>query len=141
MKTLLFLFLSLLSVQIHAQNIQFAYDEAGNRISRLQVTADLFIEQEVDSFSPQTWQANNQFLILADSVCTDLNVSIEKTLSDEKGTLFLFDAQGKTLTRKEIELSSFTFPMRKFAPGVYYMRLVWNNRMATWKLNKSESKS
>lgn len=146
MKTffLFLLYLAIIAVgtDISAQTVQlqYSYDSAGNRVSRLLVTSRSFSPFiENDSLENDTWEnklSRENIRVYPTPVITDLTVSLSGLPEPGVGTLQLYDIQGKLLLKETVRTTETVIFMREFIPGVYIMKLVFGQMQSAWKIIK-----
>ena len=140
---LLFLFGASVAVgtDVFAQTVlQYSYDSAGNRISRLLVTTRSFSpSQENDSLDHDTWEnrlAKEDIHVYPNPVSTDLTVNLSELPEPGNGVLRLYDMQGKLLLEETVRTTETVVPMREFIPAVYIMKLTFGETQSIWKIIK-----
>lgn len=131
-------FLLLMPQGSRAQKLSYAYDNAGNRVSRTIVfnRQQAAKTQKKDSVSFNEILANKEIKLYPNPVQTDLTVTINGFDKDVAGEYFLFDNQGRMLLHSKMNAESFQLEMSSYATGNYIMRIVINGESTTWKILK-----
>ena len=141
MKTffLFLLFLATIAVgtNVSAQTVQlqYSYDSAGNRVSRLLVTSRSF-SPFIENDSLENKLSRENIRVYPTPVITDLTVSLSGLPEPGVGTLQLYDMQGKLLLKETVRTTETVISMREFIPGVYIMKLVFGQMQSAWKIIK-----
>lgn len=148
MKSFFFFLLFLVSFAVgtdasaqEAVRLQYSYDSAGNRVSRLLVTSRSFsLSMENDSLADDdTWEnrlSRENVRVYPTPVVTDLTVSLSELPEPGVGTLQLYDMQGKLLLKETIRTTEMVVSMKEFIPAMYIMKLVFGQMQSTWKIIK-----
>lgn len=128
------------NVSAQTVQLQYSYDSAGNRVSRLLVTSRSFSPFiENDSLENDTWEnklSRENIRVYPTPVITDLTVSLPGLPEPGVGTLQLYDMQGKLLLKETVRTTETVISMREFIPGVYIMKLVFGQMQSAWKIIK-----
>ncbi len=128
------------NVSAQTVQLQYSYDSAGNRVSRLLVTSRSFSPFiENDSLENDTWEnklSRENIRVYPTPVITDLTVSLSGLPELGVGTLQLYDMQGKLLLKETVRTTETVISMREFIPGVYIMKLVFGQMQSAWKIIK-----
>ncbi len=141
---------ALLSVagSLCAANIQFEYDEAGNRISRKTIifttrsaaVIDTTAEEEIEEPEPPVVftgiPAESAILIYPNPTKGLLKVEISSTGEITPVALQLYDMAGKLLQEESNVTSSATFDLGRQSPGTYILRLFSGTQTSEWKVIK-----
>lgn len=131
-------FLLLMPQGSRAQKLSYAYDNAGNRISRTIVfnRQQAAKTQTKDSVSFNEILANKEIKLYPNPVQTNLTVTINGFDKDVAGEYFLFDNQGRMLLHSKMNAESFQLEMSSYTTGNYNLRIVINGESTTWKILK-----
>ncbi|MFR8835632.1 T9SS type A sorting domain-containing protein [Bacteroides nordii] len=128
------------NVSAQTVQLQYSYDSAGNRVSRLLVTSRSFSPFiENDSLENDTWEnklSRENIRVYPTPVIIDLTVSLSGLPEPGVGTLQLYDMQGKLLLKETVRTTETVISMREFIPGVYIMKLVFGQMQSAWKIIK-----
>ncbi|MBP1678054.1 MAG: hypothetical protein H6Q20_2613 [Bacteroidetes bacterium] len=121
-----------------AQSINYAYDNAGNRVSR---TLDVGPQQAAvrhdnDSVIYHEVLSNKEISLYPNPVKTNLTVNVKGYDSDVNGEYYIFDIQGKMMLHHKMNSESFQIDMSAYASGNYIMRIVLDGESTTWKVIK-----
>jgi len=131
-------FLLLIPYWSAAQSFSYAYDNAGNRISRTIILSQPLAakQQNKDSVFYQEILSNKEIKLYPNPVKTTLSVFISGYDKNIKGEYSLFDIQGKAILYNTLKSESFEIDMSAYSTGNYIMRLVINDEATTWKIIK-----
>ncbi len=135
---LLTVFLLLIEQGSGAQKLSYAYDNAGNRVSKTIVfnSQQAAKTQKKDSVSFNEILANKEIKLYPNPVQTNLTVTINGFDKDVAGEYFFFDNQGKMILHNYLNNESFQVDMSSYATGNYIMRIVIDGESTTWKILK-----
>ena len=140
LKSILFLtgFLLLIPYWSSAQCFRYAYDNAGNRVSRTLVVGPLQAagRHDKDSVIYHEVLANKEISLYPNPVTTNLTVNVKGYNQDAGGEYYLFDMQGKVLLHNTMRIESFQIDMSAYTAGNYIMRIVLDGESTTWKVIK-----
>ena len=119
------------------QKLSYAYDSAGNRISRtIVMTArnanvgmqeDMFFEEHI---------ADKQLKIYPNPVKEQLTIEIPGHDSTEKAEYILLNMSGAVLKRDRISSEITTVDMNRFVTGTYVLNIIINGERTVWKIIK-----
>ena len=131
-------FLLLIPYWSAAQSFSYAYDNAGNRVSRTLVvgTPQAAGRHDKDSVIYHEVLANKEISLYPNPVTTNLTVNVKGYNQDAGGEYYLFDMQGKVLLHNTMRIESFQIDMSAYAVGNYIMRIVLDGESTTWKVIK-----
>lgn len=134
--TLILLCITSWTSYIYSQNqIQYFYDNAGNRISRLQITTRAFSPISINKDSKEnSWENNlakTTINIYPNPVHTDLFIDIPKLPDSQNGYLEIYDVQGKILAREIIYSTQTVISMRNFSVATYILRIFFGQVQST----------
>lgn len=138
----LFLTLMLTCIYIGAkaqQSLSYAYDAAGNRISRtiiLETRASMAMEERKDSVFFEEMLAEKQLKIYPNPVEQQLNIAVDEYSSSLDGFFELYDTNGKLLKKAKMIEYKTQVDMSNFIPGVYILKISLNKKDTTWKIIK-----
>lgn len=123
------------------QKLSYAYDNAGNRISRTIVLSGQQSMAKVgqahtDSVFFREVLGKKQIKLFPNPVKENLTIEITGYEENLKGEYFLFDIQGKTILHRMLDSGNFQIEMSTYAAGNYLMRLVINNEASIWRIIK-----
>lgn len=138
---LLFGAIDVCSTDISAQTVvQYSYDSAGNRVSRILLTPKAFSRsQESNNSNNNTWEnklSRETIQVYPNPVLTDLTVSFSELPEPGNGTLRIYDMQGKLLLEEPVRTTETIVSMKDFIPAVYIMRLTFGEMQSIWKIIK-----
>ena len=121
-----------------AQSFRYAYDNAGNRVSRTLVVGPQQAagRHDKDSVIYHEVLANKEISLYPNPVTTNLTVNVKGYNQDAGGEYYLFDMQGKVLLHNTMRIESFQIDMSAYATGNYIMRIVLDGESTTWKVIK-----
>ncbi len=117
--------------------IAYSYDAAGNRIERktikltksteaIRAQASVFI----DELSKRTVK------IYPNPTKGQLKVEIFELDNSDKGTISIYNRQGRLITKKNISVSTLDFDISTQPDGLYVMHIEINGQVSTWKILK-----
>ena len=137
---LLFIGLCLvIPVNIQAQQkLSYAYDNAGNRVSRTLVVGaqQAAGRHDTDSVIYHEVLSNKEISLYPNPVKTNLTVHVKGYNPEANGEYYLFDMQGKMIQHHKMSVESFQIDMSAYAAGNYIMRIVLDGESSTWKVIK-----
>lgn len=130
----------LVALNIEAQQrLSYAYDSAGNRISRTIVlgtrSTDDIINQ-TDSVFFEEMLADRQIKIYPNPVHNELTIFIEGYKSSMQGHFALFNLGGNMLLRRKISGETTLVNMSVFPKGTYVLNIQLNGQPTSWKIIK-----
>ena len=135
--TLSFLFLTGI---LFAQDIEYGYDAAGNRISRKEI--------QMGGAGPQAPPiedkvGNMDVSIYPNPTQSTLTVNMDVSELDEKdqqaqAKMYLFDLTGKQILTRTVSTSSTQMDLSNQPPGGYILRIQKGKTFSEWKINKVE---
>lgn len=140
-KNILFVFFAafiLIPCWSAAQRLSYAYDSAGNRVSRtIEFPPPQSVKRQAkDTVSYYEFIGNKEIKLYPNPVQSYLTVNIAGYENDLKGEYSLIDYQGKVLTNGKIESDNFQISMSNYPSGNYLLNLVINGESSIWKLIK-----
>ena len=142
---LLFLFLLTLSA-LSAQNmVSYAYDNAGNRISRKIVTLPSnIVKKDTLAPAPVEEQLGERKITVfpnptKGSLAVEINGGNSKpaTAGGDQLQIFLFSAQGVQLQNTKVEAATTPINMTSYPAGWYILRVQAGDKMTEFKIVKS----
>lgn len=123
---------------MNAQNIEYYYDNAGNRTERV-------IVMQSPSFAPKApgdatpiedVVGDYAVKIYPNPTKGLLAVEIVNSPMQPEGDMFLFDNGGRMLENTSISSSYTTFDLSSRAAGIYILRIRLNGETIHWKIIK-----
>lgn len=133
-----FLLLSMLAANIYAQDVNYHYDNAGNRIERVielksaQIAGSEAIEQQVfDEILGE-----HEIKIYPNPTDGFLSVSISSSVNLPEGRIILTDMNGRTILTKQIETGLIAIDISGQPVGFYIMRIDLGTETTSWKIIK-----
>lgn len=138
---LFFLFLigKCLCISLFAQNtIQYTYDSAGNRTSRMQVSTRSFISfsQDVDKGKMEEQLMKTKVNVYPNPVQSELLIDISELPQNSWWEVQLYDMSGKLLYQRKYDSIQAMIVMDEFLPGSYIVRLIFEQSQFIWKIIK-----
>lgn len=124
------------------QKASYAYDAAGNRISRTIVMGKQNVETDDKNNLPtqttffEEMLSEKQLKIYPNPVESLLTVEVSDLEPASHAELSLFDEGGRLLLRRVITESTTVIDMSLFITGNYLMRIVIENNQSIWKIIK-----
>ena len=137
MKTTLLL-ITLLTFQLVglSQNIEYKYDDAGNRILRKVVV----LQQKTAKIDTTQFQQDllgKQIVkVYPNPTSGWLSVNINHLEPGEKSQLFVYSMSGAMLIRKEDISTANRIDLNAQSPGMYIMRIILGAKTSEWKIIK-----
>jgi len=150
MKYLILMFVSVIifCLKINAQNgynnLQYTYDQAGNRISRyLQVTlnkrsaTDTTFQKEEIALKNSTTNALEtvSYSIYPNPTSAVVNIDFTGMPKDGELEIMLTDTYGK-LVAKKLGIENHRIDISSFISGVYFVSMVSNHQKKTYRIVK-----
>ncbi|MDR1764058.1 MAG: T9SS type A sorting domain-containing protein [Dysgonamonadaceae bacterium] len=130
--TNVFLFLA---AQISAQDVKFAYDAAGNRISR-EITLLRSSKQEDAATELHDIVAKQEVRIFPNPTEGMLSVELPDFSDETAGEITIYDSAGKVVSRKASISRENSFDISRQANGIYIMKIRIGDDVSTWKIIK-----
>lgn len=139
-RIILFLFILLSALNIKAQQkLSYAYDAAGNRVSRTIVlgtrSADAAANQ-ADSIFFEEMLTEKQIKIYPNPVQYELTIFIKGYQPSMQGEFSLFNLAGYMLARRKIIGETTQVNMSLFPKGTYILNIQLNRQPTSWKIIK-----
>ena len=131
----------LLTGILFAQDIEYGYDAAGNRISRKEIQLG---ESGPQAQTPvQDKVGNIDVTIYPNPTQNTLTVNMDVSELDEKdqqaqAKMYLFDLTGKQILTRTVSTSSTQMDLSNQPPGGYILRIQKGKTFSEWKINKVE---
>ena len=129
----------LLTGMLFAQDIEYGYDAAGNRISRKEI--------QMGGAGPQAPVQDKvgemDVSIYPNPTQNTLTVNMDVSELDEKdqqaqAKMYLFDLTGKQILIRTVSTSSTQMDLSNQPPGGYILRIQKGKTFSEWKINKVE---
>uniref|UniRef100_A0AB33IWN0 Secretion system C-terminal sorting domain-containing protein n=1 Tax=Prevotella sp. GTC17253 TaxID=3236793 RepID=A0AB33IWN0_9BACT len=141
MKRDLFIFMLLcFAFASQAQStMSYAYDQAGNRVSRVIVLKSRAVKSQshhTDSMSFREMLSDRQIKIWPNPVQTELTVSISQFDSSSSATYSLYHPGGSVLEVNKPLTQSTAIDMTKYPRGIYILRITLYGQSSSWKIIK-----
>ena len=125
-------------VRLQAQQVTYAYDAAGNRISRTIIMQQQARErnqpEENTSHTDKLGEAS--VTIYPNPTQGLLKVNIDNMPEDSQGRIQVFDLNGQMLMQKtDIDYST-DVDLSSQSPGTYILKITLSDKTTTWKIIK-----
>ena len=129
----------LLAGILFAQDIEYGYDAAGNRISRKEI--------QMGGAGPQAPVQDKvgemDVSIYPNPTQSTLTVNMDVSELDEKdqqaqAKMYLFDLTGKEILTRTVSTSTTQMDLSNQPPGGYILRIQKGKTFSEWKINKVE---
>lgn len=141
MKKIIVFTLSLLfALTIKAQQqLSYAYDAAGNRVSRtivLDTRSTSALVNEGDTVFFEEMLAEKQIKLYPNPVESVLTLLISDYTPSMEGEFSLFNLGGMMLDRRRITDETTYVEMSRYAKGIYVLHIQLNGQPTSWKVIK-----
>ncbi len=126
----------------YTQNVEFGYDEAGNRISRLIVTKEAKTELPDSVLAINFGKEQNQNLenlvisVYPNPTSDILNIDWNDPDKEIDIEMYLFTINGELLKTIKLNTISKTIDMSGYSKGAYFLKIQMNSRIESWKIVK-----
>lgn len=137
MKKLIFVICCLLvTIVVNSQQyLSYAYDDAGNRISRTiflgSKSAAVQQQEEIKEII-----ATQEIKIYPNPVESILSVSVTGFDNTISGDYFIYNLTGGLLKREKIKSEHTILDLSSFSSGTYLLQVLINGEKAVWKIIK-----
>ncbi len=131
--------LLLISSMVYTQEyeVQYTYDEAGNRIKRETVELkSQTANQVLDSVMVQETLKDYKITIAPNPTIGNLNITINGQTAFEQSQLSIYAMDGTLVKRIEPVKQTNYINLRNQPPGMYILRVLINGNLQTWKIIK-----
>lgn len=120
---------------LSAQNVTYAYDNAGNRVERS------ILLRSAPPVSDETVFLEEILLehtvkIYPNPTKGQFAVEIDNLSSDSSGKINLYDTNGKMIRERKVESGRIEFDLSNYATGIYILRISIDGVNTTWKVIK-----
>ncbi len=137
MKKIFFLAFSLFCILTTKgqQQLAYAYDAAGNRISRSIVVG----AHNSDGNTPRTYIEHidgRQLAINAGSEQQQLTIAVEEYDSSLKGEYSILDRNGTQLANEQLASGIILVELEGLPSGSYFLNILLNGHLSRWELVK-----
>ncbi len=128
----------LLTGYLQAQNVNYVYDNAGNRISRTIIISSRapVAPQESESSFFQEILSDHTIKIYPNPTKGWLSVEIPGISSDFTGEIRLFDANGRVIQQRTVDSRRMDFDLSNVVNGIYFMQIIVDGQTTRWKVIK-----
>jgi len=145
MKTLIFIITLITSLNIHAQVIEFEYDDAGNRVKRKLCTMCTSARPANPNDTTNTTLAAN---IQPNPTKGNLAIEVTETTfkNNQEGVtkasegshyhVIVYDLYGREVLNEQHTTASFNVDITQQTKGVYFVKLVSGEKVKQWKIVK-----
>ena len=134
-KNLIGILLLLAAMNISAQSVTYAYDNAGNRTARTVTLNKSPQAQETVTALPDLI-AEKAIVIYPNPTKGILSVEIKDYTDQLQAEFRLMDMSGKTISSKKAVSGYQTFDLSHQAAGVYLLHIRINGESVVWKVIK-----
>lgn len=131
MKNIILVIITLTTCFLHAQSVEYTYDNAGNRIQRKVITVN---GMQQNNGSDQQALVKEKIRVDSGAVLVNLypnptaaKVHVTLTFQDipqQTVQLQLFNSSGKLLKNKTVRSLQSQFDLQPYPPGVYYVKIL-----------------
>ena len=141
MKKVIFIGLAIFSVLIARgqQNLSFAYDAAGNRITRTIVVSAQKLSQDAQletALSYMDTLNGKELSIFTDRGNHRLTIALNKYDHSSNGKYTLLDNKGVLISKNKLSDRNTPVRLDDLPDGTYTLRIEINNQASSWKLVK-----
>ncbi|WP_291528455.1 T9SS type A sorting domain-containing protein [Bacteroides sp. UBA939] len=130
--------LALFSSDICAQRIQYAYDAAGNRLTR-QILVQTRGVSDGGEETPSVYEeelSESKITIYPNPTRGMLQVDISGVEQFENAQISIYDLTGKQLRQWTGISRSNVIDISDRSPGIYIMQIAYNGNVSSWKIIK-----
>lgn len=130
--------LAALNIQAQ-QQLSYAYDAAGNRVSRTIVLGTRSADattNKTDSVFFEEMLAEKQIKIYPNPVQSQLTIAVEGFETGMQGEFSLFNIAGIMLVRQRITNGTTYVDMSRYTKGTYILNIQLNGQPTSWKVIK-----
>lgn len=135
----LFILLTVLNIKAQQQQLSYAYDAAGNRVSRTIILGTRSADataNETDSVFFKEMLAEKQIKIYPNPVEFELTVSVPGYESSMQGEYSLFNLAGSMLAKNRITGETTRIDMSRYSKGTYILTIKLKGQPSSWKIIK-----
>jgi len=118
-----------------SQHFQYTYDGAGNRHTRT-YSSTRMANPDLPKDSISSFDNLGGVDVIPNPTSGLINVTIASLKDDEKAIVVLSDDQGKSIFLKQQNSKQAGLDLAALKPGIYYLRVILNNRAASFKVVK-----
>lgn len=127
--------------QLSAQNmVSYAYDQAGNRISRKIVTLNSspsHVKKSEDSAPVEEQMGERIIKVFPNPTKGALAIDISGGEDKDELRIILYNANGKQLQNKKVEQGTTTINMSTYPTSYYILRIVAGEKATEFKIVKN----
>lgn len=134
--------LTFFTCSVFSQSIKFAYDENGNRVSRITISKDApdrppdtlrFIQSKSQMIQPH---GNVTISIFPNPTSDIINIQCKEIDNPIDLDLNLFSSKGELLKTLKINNLNQTMDVGGYPNGIYHLKINVGNRTESWKIIK-----
>lgn len=121
------------------QQLSYAYDAAGNRVSRtivLDTRGANVAANQTDSVFFEDMLAEKKIKLYPNPVENELTISITGYEPSWKGEYALFNMSGAMLSHKRLAGETTPVNMGQYLPGTYLLTIIIDGEKSVWKIIK-----
>lgn len=126
-------------IGLNAQNkVQFAYDQAGNRVKReLVITPNARSAKKAVSREESFFEDLGERTVKISSNGTGIiKISVLHMLSEDKGNVEVFSLSGSEVYNCSLSSTETLVDISDKPKGVYILKVTLNGKVTTWKITK-----
>jgi hypothetical protein len=132
-KTLILFFFAFLTVNVSAQpEVEYTYDNAGNRIQRNIIVVGGMVQNNGDGTMQQSLEERLHiedegdilFNLYPNPTYADVDITIDyQNVPQQTVTMALYDVSGKLLENKQVSELRHHISLQNYPVGIYYLRI------------------
>lgn len=124
---------------VEAQNVSFAYDEAGNRIKReLSISAPIKTKsRSSDADRPFYDTVGERIIKITSNSDGIINISVQNFEKHDNGSIEVYSMSGILLLAQKISDTLTTIDIGSQPNAVYLLKVIVNDNQTIWKIMKN----
>jgi YD repeat-containing protein len=123
---------SVVTLRLHAQNVSFTYDAAGNRITRVVTATKAFGSSDDELPIAKNRVEEHKVVAYPNPTQGPLTVEVQGYTVGSECEIFLFDAAGRTIDRRKITTNRAELDLENQVPGVYVLKVFTDSEVSTF---------
>lgn len=132
------IFITAVFSQSYTQTISYAYDQAGNRVSRTIVleSSQAARQQPIDTLELKDAFGFGELRLYPNPTIGQIHVLIPHSEAAQSGYIQIYDIKGQLLLKQDAVLGDNAVNMSEFIPGWYVLRLTQGESSTEFKIIK-----